>query len=124
VPLRIPGVIWGGKKEKEMISIKWNAADGSELVPTTDIKMTLIYLTLILSDCWREPFMHIVHIASRQKNQKASVAEVRDPNEIKKPAWSKLINVLDEFFPDTAWAGVESIITGSSSQWSLSWHMS
>jgi hypothetical protein len=35
----------GRQKEKEMISIKWIASDGSELVPTTDSKTTLLYLS-------------------------------------------------------------------------------
>jgi hypothetical protein len=32
----------GRQKEKEMIIHKWISSDGSELVPTTDIKINLI----------------------------------------------------------------------------------
>jgi len=43
---RVPGATWGGKRKKEIISITsiiWIASDGSELVPTTDVKITLPY---------------------------------------------------------------------------------
>jgi hypothetical protein len=45
VLLRIPGVAWGGKGERNDIH-RWIASDGSELLPTTDVQFTLPYLTL------------------------------------------------------------------------------
>jgi hypothetical protein len=40
------GYLGWQKDSKEFVCIKWNAADGSELVPTTDVKKTLPYFTL------------------------------------------------------------------------------
>jgi len=40
---RVPEATWGGKRKKEKVSKICIASDGSELVPTTDAKITLPY---------------------------------------------------------------------------------